>query len=261
MKRRLLASALALLLLALCACQTAAPQGSQSPAPSQGEAQPTPAGPDLSEEPPLDAADLARPAPDFLTQEQQQLYRRACNFYVHLFGGNTAEVEYSEHLEPGTAIPDPGQRESVTLEDYTYLISYGRYADYELFDAVRRSLFTDSFWASRNILTGELPLFTQHEGKLCYVDAARGSGYYRNEAFPDTFALVSQSEDEIVFTVTGYYLEIWPPQGTSSEEWDAYRQENYGYTLDFTLKLVNTPEGWRFDQFAETTADEQAAPQ
>lgn len=229
-----------------------------SPAPDSST--PVSSAQDLSSEPPLSQADLARAVPDFLTPEQQQLYRRAYSFYTHLFAGETWAVEYSEWLEEGTA-PLPEEREQVDIGGHTYLVSYGLYADYGLFDAVvRASLFTDGFWQTRNALDESgTPIFTEDEGRLCYLDLSQGSGYYRNDAFPDTFTLVSESEEEIVFTVTGYYLEVWPPEGTSQEEWDAYRQEHYAYTLDFTLRLVNTPEGWRFDQFYETTADEQAS--
>ena len=231
----------------------AARPGGEDPAPDSS----TPA---LSEEPPLSQDDLARAVPDFLTPEQQQLYRRACSFYTHLFGGETGAVEYSEWLEEGAA-PLPEEREQVDIGGYTYWVSYGLYADYARFDAVRASLFTDEFWQARNALDESgTPIFTEHEGRLCYLDMSRGSGYYRNSAFPDTFTLVSESEEEIVFTVRGYYLEVWPPEGTSQEEWDAYRQENFAGTLSFTLRLVNTPEGWRFDQFYETTADESSSP-
>ena len=72
----------------------------------------------------------------------------------------------------------------------------------------------------------------------------RGAGYYRDDSRPDTFTLVEQTEDAIAFTLTGYYT-AW---GEGGEE----------YTIDFPMRLVRAEEGWRFDEFHQTTVDELA---
>lgn len=243
------AVALCLVVVTACAVNPSAANGQHTDDPDPVQS----TGTELSGEPPLTQEDLERAVPDFLTPDQQLLYRRACNFYIHLFASATSEVEYSETVED---YPDPQDRESVDMGMYTYSISAGRYADYGDFDALRRSLFTDDYWDEKNQLGDGLPIFTEYQGKLCYVELGRGCGYYRNQAFPDTFELVSQTEEEIRFTVTGYYLEVWPPEGITVEAWQEYRQTHYTYTMEFPITLVNTPEGWRFSSFYETAADE-----
>ena len=85
-------------------------------------------------------------------------------------------------------------------------------------------------------------IYVRNGEQLCFLDASRGGGYYRDDSRPDTFTLVEQTEDEISFTLTGCYS----PMGEGGED----------YTIDFPIRLVRTEAGWRFDEFHETTVDE-----
>ena len=94
------------------------------------------------------------------------------------------------------------------------------------------------------------------DGALYFLDLSRGA-YYRNGNFPDTFTLKSKTDDEITFTVIGYYSSPWPNEGESFEERDQRLKDGWEYTIDFNIRLVRTAEGWRFDDFHGTAADQE----
>lgn len=48
-----------------------------------------------------------------------------------------------------------------------------------------------------------------------------------------------------------------PNEGKTSEQQDQRLKNGWEYTLDFTIRLVRTADGWRFDQFYGTAADEK----
>lgn len=235
-----LAFALAVLVMAGCAARPAAPPASELPAetetatlPAAESAAPPPeeTGP-AAPEIPLDGASLTAPVPDFLDGEQQLLYRQAYSLYTHLLGCETGGVEYSElYLQQGPS-------ETVELNGRTYLAARGPFAAWKDFDAAVHAVFTDAFWKAQ----GMEEIYVRNGEQLCFLDASRGGGYYRDDSRPDTFTLVEQTEDEISFTLTGYYS----PMGEGGED----------YTIDFPIRLVRTEAGWRFDEFHQTTVDE-----
>ncbi len=195
---------------------------------------------------PLDDDSLSIPVPDFLDQDQQLLYRQAHAMYGRLFGGDTSEVCIG-------SVPDLDA--VAELNGITYTKATGLYAAWADFDAMVHSLFTDRFWTARNaIQRGER--FVNIDGALYFLDVSMG-GYYRNERFPDTFTLISQTDDEIAFTLTGYYSSPWPNEGETVEARDRRLEDGWDYTLDFNLNLVRTAEGWRFDEFHATAADQE----
>lgn len=258
-------------LLGLCACS--APEGRGADAtPSQSVASPSPGIPDdepagtadtiqsqpdippsqldLSQEPPLSDADLQIAVPDFLEEEQQDLYRRAHSLYMHLNGGDTTMIEYGETMEQ--PLPDWADYERVELNGMKYVVSQGRYANWADFDAVVHSIFTDECWEGLN----PNQVYLEHNGRLCYIEAARGSGYYYNDNFPDEFELISRTENEVRFTLIGHYSPVWPREGETTAERNARLKKEYDYTLEFPIRLILTQDGWRFDEFHTALADE-----
>ncbi len=201
-------------------------------------------------EPPLDEASLSAAVPDFLDGEQQQLYRRAHCVYGHLFGGDTAD---SCIWEVGDPYPDGWG--DVEYNGIGYTKATGRYADWEDFDALVHSVFTDRCWDSLNaIQRGEM--YVDIGGATHFLLASRGM-YYYNDNFPDTFQLISKTDDEITFTLTGHYSSPWPNEGESTADRDKRLTSGWDYTIDFPMKLVRTAEGWRFDQFHNAAADQE----
>lgn len=261
LKRIFAALALAALILTLCAC---APQAAGEPSPSPVQSAPAsePSPPAQESEPPapadfpeiiLDENSRNAAVPDFLDEEQQLLYRRALCVYSHLFGGDTAEVCC---WEEGDSYPDGNP---IDRDGLPYTRAVGRYAAWEDFDAMVHSVFTESFWERCNaIQRGEL--FLNIDGALHFIWASRGMYYYTGNV-PDTFELVSRSEDEIVFTLTGHYSSPWPKEGESPEDRDQRLERGWEYTLDFPMRLVRTEAGWRFDQFHGAAADQEEPPQ
>lgn len=224
-----LALLLALAALSLAACTAQPPEPTPSPSPSPVE-ETAPAGPNI----PLDELSLSVPVPDFLDEEQQLLYRQAYSLYIHLLGCSTDGVEYSE------LYPKEGPYETVEINGRTYLAARGPFAAWKDFDAAVHAVFTEYFWEAQ----GREETYVRNGEQLCFLDISRGGGYYRDDSRPDTFTLVEQTEDEISFTLTGYYT-AW---GEGGED----------YTIDFPIRLVRTEEGWRFDEFYQTSVDELA---
>lgn len=223
-------------------------------APALAEVSQTPAQPSISPlnpsfpEIPLDDESKRMPVPDFLDEDQQMLYRQAHSIYSRLFGANVMIAVGMEDKFPD--LPNLEERSGIV-----YTKAVGRYAAWADFDAMIHSLFTDRFWTARNaIQRGER--YVNINGALYFLDVSMG-GYYRNDNFPDTFQLKSKTDDEIVFTLTGYYSSPWPNEGESVEQRDQRLKDGWDYTLDFNVKLVRTAGGWRFDSFHATAADQE----
>ena len=211
---------------------------------AQGQAEPSAAA-----EPPLDEFSLNAAVPGFLDGKQQDLYRRAHCVYSHLFGGDTA---YACIWEEGDAYP-PGWGE-VEYKGIGYTKATGRYAAWADFDALVHSVFTDSCWTNLNaIQRGER--YINIDGTMHFLLASRGM-YYYNDNFPDTFKLISKTDDEIAFTLTGHYSSPWPNEGETSAGRDARWESRWDYTIDFPIKMVRTEDGWRFDTFHSAIADQ-----
>lgn len=202
----------------------------------------------LMNEPPLSEAELVESVPDFLDEDQQLLYRRAKNVYEHLFGPATIAVEYYETSNY--------QLSEYTYEEnergWRYLASQGRYRDWDDFMRLVLSVFTEDFFLERN--NG---IYIERDGKLTFLDAAAGGSQYYNPNFQDEFELLSKSDDEIVFDVIGHYSQIHPYANESYEERDRRVAEGWEFTDRFTIRMVNTESGWRFDEFYSAAADER----
>ena len=205
---------------------------------------------DVTANPPLDEDSLNAAVPDFLDEDQQLLYRRARCVYNHLFGPSTEDFDYwtegDDHYFYAAGDLD--------VNGISYARCRGRYSNWADFDAMVRSIFTDGCWTTLN---GDR--YVNVDGTLYFAYGDRGS-YYYNRRFPDTFTLVSKTDDEIVFTLTGHYSSPWPNEGESFEERDHRLESGWDYTYDFPIRMVRTEDGWRFDTFHAALAD-QVAPE
>lgn len=197
--------------------------------------------------------------PSFLTEGQQELYRRARALYEAMFNGDTMFIDW---IYPGT---DSTPYERVEFDDYFYELAKGRYRQWEDFDAAVRGVFTNSYWEGRNsvgFVDGEpIPIYRDVDGRLGIIDLSRGAGYFYNDNFPDEFRLDARTEDTIIFTVIGHYSEFWLKVDETVEERDRRWATEYDYTLEFPLRMVLTNNGWRFDEFHSPLADEDGPPE
>lgn len=177
MMKRLFPTALAVLLLLLAGC-TAKPDTSDQSKPTDYYLTDT----DL----PLDDAARLRAAPDFLTAEQQTLYRQAFALYSAMFDGETTGIDDAFPAADGQAEYDEYTPDG---SDYTYISSHSRWQSWADFDRVIHALFTDTFWSACND-DGNAPIYIEHDGQLFILDCAYGDQYY-NSNIPDEFTLTA----------------------------------------------------------------------
>lgn len=194
---------------------------------------------------PLDDDVTTGPVPDFLDADQQMLYRQALTMYRHIFGANTESVD---DWPGGTGHQDS----TMTPDGYTH--ATGLYSNWDDFEEAVLSVFTREFWDTRNDFRDGLPTYKNIDGQLHYIAAARGS-YGYNATFPETFRLVERTEDTISFIMTGYYSEPWPMEGESYEERDARLESYWDYSIEYSMRMVRTEQGWRFDEFHSAHTD------
>lgn len=195
---------------------------------------------DPSKEPPLSDEDWAIAVPDFLTEEQQLLYRRASNLYSHTRLGS--DIEYAENT------PDLSEYETVQIGEYTYFISKGLYQNWADFRVVMCSVFSEDYWV-RSVINNQY--LKEYDGRLCFLDTSMGIGYFYDKASTDTFQLELQTDTEIRFTLIGHYAGHW-----MDYEINTTGEALHRYTLEFPMRLILTENGWRFDEFHSALLEE-----
>jgi hypothetical protein len=221
----LMLSMLSALTLLLCACNTNAEKAGNTP----------------SEELIIEGffgADVD--VPDFLSGEQADLYRKATVLY-YIFETEPSSIDRFP-LKDGQDVIPPNDGDVttgyITAGNVQYGKSIGRYREYAEFEKMVLSVFTPDFFEMLNG-TFEVGAFIESNGGLYWL-AASGStapGYNPRET-PDTFQLISSSENEIKFSVTGCY--------TVYE--DGYETEEVtSETFEIAMTLTNS--GWRFTLF------------
>lgn len=239
--------ALALLLLTLCGCSASGPERDPAAVPT-----PAAAGSSVPEapaptEPPIPDWLADAPVPDFLDPDQQELFLRAQAAASFLMGCEAASVDLDFPLFDGT-MPEITAWETVTLDNgQTYLVSAGRYAQWDDFAAMLDGLFTPAY--QQELLTTEmgdgtlLPRFTELEdGRMACLDVSRGSSLeYDWCDTPDSFELVSRSEEEILFDLVGHYADL-----TAEPDTQGLRPQ---YTQHYPIRMEHTDRGWRFSEF------------
>lgn len=259
-----LAGAFALL---LCSCAPSptpdpspSPAGEESAAPSPevvpSEA-PVTVTPGLAEasvgEPPLWDWIKDRPVPDFLEEEQQALFLHAFTAATFLMGCSTSSV--SEFPLADGSLPDADLLNSAeylelpgTPEGWHYREAVGRYARWEDFRAMAEELFTPEYLEQLLNFAADgtvYPIFTSTgDGRLCYLEMDRGGSLeYGWCDTPDSYELVSQGSNEIVFDLIGHYAQLGPDDGTGVPSVEGE------YTEAYPIRMVKTDNGWRFSEF------------
>ena len=215
---------------------------SNPPAASQpAGAQPADANP----EPPLSEADRQTPAPDFLTGEQQLLYRRA--YKMMLIRVGTYVIDSTDFFPcdtPDTSLTDG---DSVVLDGFSYAPALHRYQSWDLFYDTLKSIFTEEFLQESYICSDGYTYFRPVDGRMYYLPAERG---YSPGYAPDTtkmdFALLKQGPDQIDIQVTATYAT----DETGSQAFrQAWLEGLVSNTETYTITLQREGDGWRFSQF------------
>ena len=179
-------------------------------------------------EPPLMRLGITCAVPDFLNEEQIDVYRRAVTIFP-VFSGVPDAIEKfpSDELI--------FERDMIEKGTTRYFKSTGRYRQWGDFEAMLLSVFTKEYFETLS------EYFLNIDGQLYYPDAAAGGQLgYAPELKPDTFELISKTDTKIEFNLIGYYYE------------DGYAiLENRGEirTQTFPIIMEYTDDGWRFALF------------
>ena len=175
--------------------------------------------------------------PDFLTEEQQNIYKQAVSFYHLELMPDVLDMERFFPLKDGQEYIAPNEGSwtpDIALDDdKMYVKSIGRYRKWEDFEKLTMSVFTPEAFSKLNV-NGQ---FMEMNGDL-YLSGATGMPRWGYSPALDTFNLISSSDNEIKFTVTQYYI-------------DGYDEVFENLTTQEII-LTKTSKGWCFSKFDTT---------
>ena len=164
----------------------------------------------------------------FLTDDQQHLYNTAYGIGPGLYG----MADNLMHLWGYKSVSDLD--ENYVLYD----------ADYDAFSAQIHMIFTDD--CLRN--TDYAIKFINYNGKLAVYDflsndMVEGTTAQVNEAFPNTFRLVSSTDNKVEFMLISHY---------DRNGWNNIDDPMDVYTIEYPIRMIHTDDGWRIDEFHTT---------
>ena len=247
----LCAAALAAL-LAGCTVTIGLPAASPTPTPaavsSAPPPAPTPAAAPAAEEPPAPAEEEPAPAPTpaaeevasldaFLTPEQIDLYDRAETASFPLIGDPYNAI-YQNGWSHATDIGGNAEKDG-----YRYILVTGEGATVEDYRQKLLEVFTQDYLDAR----GFSQRFVMFDGQLGVMDVGIGGNGAEMTDVPDTYRLVSADETAVEFVRIAHYAVI--REGESVNDFIVRRQDHYDYTVELPIRLVNTADGWRVDEF------------
>lgn len=242
MKRWILLLCCILLALSVTGCtgESSSSDSSSEPSSSQTQLQEDPVDPETAAALEL-VAEVDCEVPDFLTEEQQTLYRKARTAYAEftLVATGFGTTEWTPVTIEGN-------------EEGRFFVGDGSITTWKDYETAMLGLFTPDYLEELNLTVTELEdgttlryaHFADYQGQLAFSDGARGS----NNAYipPDTFELISQTEDEIRFYVIGTYQDYVENEAGELVQEGEITQRKY------EIVLTHTENGWRFSKFALT---------
>ena len=181
-------------------------------------------------EPPLFPQSAAIPVPDFLDAEQADLFRRAEQVNP-AFCGVCDTLDYVlPPLTEGIFPFDNGQDDTPLMQNGNrYVPLHGRYADWETFQKMGRSLYTEEFWAALS------KPYLSSDGRTYVLDSGMGGLFSLSE-----YELLESTADRLLFRRI-----VKQALGPFDEEPTGYAC--YGYLIE----MVKTADGWRINAFAD----------
>lgn len=242
MKRWILLLCCILLALSVTGCtgENSSSGSSSEPSSSQTQLQEDPVDPETAAALEL-VAEADCEVPDFLTEEQQTLYRKARTAYAEftLVATGFGTTEWTPVTIEGN-------------EEGRFFVGDGSITTWKDFETAMLGLFTPDYLEALNIninvlgdgTTYRYVHFADYQGQLAFSDGARGSNI--TYLGPDTFELISQTEDEIRFYVIGTYQDYVENEAGELVQEGEITQQKY------EIVLTHTENGWRFSQFALT---------
>lgn len=133
--------------------------------------------------------------------------------------------------------------EEVRLDGQSYLLITGQDENYEDFRARMLGIFTENCLKQ---LDFDLR-FRSVDGKLAALVGGVGGAIDYAEC-PDTYRLESADANAVTFTLIGHYIE--QHAGETATQFLTRRANGaFDSTLEFIIRLSNTENGWRLDEF------------
>lgn len=174
----------------------------------------------------------------FLTAEQQDLYRKAVKFRLAFFS-------LPDNIQQFPQFKPLVENNWVVIQD-----GYSLYQNsYEEFSDLAHSVFTQDYLDSLGPLY--IDKFVDRDGRLATStdtgltrDCLPGAWRPVLENYPDLFRLESRDEEAIEFTLISHYDRNWQNY-TTDDQMDIY-------TVEYPIRMVNTADGWRIDEFHTT---------
>ena len=177
---------------------------------------------------PADAANIIQPdaVPEFLTADQQELYRAAYYLYYHFDVSSGFAFDTIDENSP-FIVGDTGRS---YYRDTGFAQLFPPFAQHWI-ACLRQTLPTVLLTNIKTISRAMTACFIS-----AFVGDRGGNIFYKSSEF----SLISETADEIRFQLIGHYDEAGPGGSASSSP----------YTETCEVKLVNTENGWRFAGFA-----------
>ena len=165
---------------------------------------------------------------DFMNEEQRRLYEQATEAAAWLFGmsGNLNYTGPNENPQP-TDVPE---------DYYLFNVAYSDFLQKRVLP-----LFTKEF-----LLRTEFPQkFKEYNGDLLadrYSSRPMpyGATIHVHEACPDRYRLVKSDENSLEFMLIAHY---------DRNGWSGEGGEREIFTIEYPIRMVNTDDGWRLDEF------------
>lgn len=213
---------------------------SQSPPESEGEM-----SIDVNLEPPLSEQDLKMPTPDFLTEEQQLLFRRAYKMMITRIG--TYAIDSTEYFPCDTPDTVRTYEDQLIIDGNSYAPALNHYQSWDLFYKTLDSIFTEDFLENEYLSSEGTIYFRPVEGRLYYLPTERGfSAGFSQDTTQMDFVLLQETPSQIDIQVTATYAVDETGSQAFRQAWlDGLVSKTKTYTI--TLKQENG--GWRFSQF------------
>lgn len=228
--------------LALSACAVSGDNRSASMAAGEAISDSQVQGSDFSEPEPPYVSEYGHHTPytpDFLSEDQKDLFRRADKMYAAFVTG-VGGIE-NEDSFPILENDEFEKLPLIPIEKYggEFFPANGRYHSWEFLDETLHSLFTDDFIQQHFYTSGGYINILNVDGRTYYDSTDRGYTAGYDEDIPWDFNLWYADDDYIKFSISASYDY---PRADSNAEPKSY----FSYA---DIAMINTDSGWRFSYF------------
>ena len=200
---------------------------------------------DAAQEPPLSQQDLQVPAPDFLPEDLQMLYR--CAYKMMIIRIGTYAIDATNFFPCDTPDTSLTYWDQLTIDGKSYAPALNHYQSWDLFYTTLDSIFTKEFLETSYLSSDGTVYFRRWMGGCIICPTERGfAPAYDQDTTKMDFVLLNKTPDQIDIQVTATYA-------VDENANQAFRQ---AWLMDSSPTPKPTPSrcsgqenGWRFSQF------------